>query len=208
MVIGGDFNLRPGSPGFQAISDLMKQHSLMDEISAVEVIQALTKSKRKAQSTCGFSPSALGQLAQSLALPLAHLFNLVLRTGRVPESWLETSVIFIHKKGPTSDPDNYRTIAIENPFLKAFYTVMTKRVSSFTEGAHLLPDSQFGFRKNKSTTTAASLLHEVVSGSLDTSQKIFAAFVDFKKCFDSVRRGKLFPKLLELGFPFRIIQIL
>jgi len=75
----------------------------------------------------------------------------------------------------------------------------------------LLPDFQFGFRKSRSTITAATVLYEAIYQRLTSkpkSSKTYVCFVDFAKCFDSVRRDLLFTKLQKLGFPTVLCELL
>jgi len=123
----------------------------------------------------------------------------------IPE-WLESKIFFIHKDGDKNDPSNYRTIAIQNAFLKVFSSIMTTRIYNYAEENDLFPTYQFGFRKNKSTTGAATLLYELANEKIKNKQKLYCCFVDFSKAFDTVDRSKLFVKLQNLGIPYKICK--
>ena len=88
---------------------------------------------------------------------------------------------------------------------------MARRISNFAENNKLFPDFQFGFRKSHSTVAAATLLFEAANSRLNAqpkSLKTFVCFIDFAKCFDSIRRDILFVKLQRLGFPPSLCSIL
>ena len=76
-------------------------------------------------------------------------------------------------------------------------SVCSSRLTGYAESAGILPDFQFGFRKNRSTFGAAALLHEAINSRLQRGEKTYAAFIDFSKCFDSIDRSKLFIKLYK-----------
>ena len=117
-------------------------------------------------------------------------------------------MFFLHKKGNKADPNNYRSINVQNPFLKCFSAILAKRLAAYSEERGLLNDFQFGFRARRSTFAAATLLNEIVNSRLKKGQKTFACFVDFKKAFDSVDRTLLFEKLQKLSIPYQFCKTL
>ena len=123
--------------------------------------------------------------------------------------WLQSSVFFIYKgKGCRSDPGNYWSICIQDPFAKVYSSILTKHISSFAETYDLLPNFQFVFRSKRSTTSAAALLHELAYTRLKKGKRTYVAYIDFAKAFDRVRRPLLFHKLQLLGIPSQFCQSL
>ena len=57
----------------------------------------------------------LRKCATSLCIPLCHIFDTSFKSNRLPEEWLNALVVTIHKKGSTSDPNNYRPIFLLLP---------------------------------------------------------------------------------------------
>ena len=114
---------------------------------------------------------------------------------------MKASVQFLHKKGSKEDPNNYRCICIQNAFLKVFGKLISKRINSFLESNNLIPQCQFGFRKDLSTLGALTILHELVTYNLEKKNKVYAAFIDLKKAFNSIQRSKLQEKMSRAGFP-------
>ena len=96
-------------------------------------------------------------------------------------------------------------------FSKSFYINIVKSNFKLRWNNNLLPDFQFGFRKSRSTVTAATVLYEAIYQRLRSkpkSSKTYVCFVDFAKCFDSVHRDILFIKLQKLGFPTVLCELL
>ena len=60
---------------------------------------------------------------------LARLFNSVFRSGRVPRDWLLGAITAIHKKGDTSNPNNYRGITVGHVLGKLFALMLNARLS-------------------------------------------------------------------------------
>ena len=193
---------------FSIADDDSNAHSLLSEISVQETLTALTKSKSKSQASSSYTSRDLNQFSLELAPLLTSIFNFSLETGTFPSQWLESVLIFLYKKGSRDDPNNYRTIALENPFLKVFSAILANRIQSYSEVNNLFPDFQFGFRKKYSTAGAATTLVEIVETRLYLKKRTYVGFVDFKKAFDLIDREKLYQKLIKMGFPVRICKLL
>ena len=183
-------------------------NSLIAPIELVEVQRVLSSFKSRAPALNGFSPRDLREVADLLSGPISQIFNCSLNSGKFPLNWLDSCLFFIYKKGDKSDCSNYRSISIENPFLKTFMAVISKRLYSFSENNNLLPRLQFGFRKKHSTSSAATLLFELAKDRLNNGRRLYSCFFDFKKAFDFVDRSLLFIKLQILGVPFPICNLL
>ena len=121
-------------------------------------------------------------------------------------------LFFIHKKDNTNDPNNYRSISIQNPILKCFTHIIAEKISKYAEDENLLPNYQFAYRKKRSTIGAVSLMTNSIDSRLNRekskSQRTYAAYIDFKKCFDSVNREKLFQCLIQKGILIQICKII
>ena len=186
-----------------------KASKLLDPISETEVFNCLNHQSSKALGFSDISPFNLKALAVELTPLLTRIFNHILidRT-QFPLQWLSTILFFLHKKGSFKDPGNYRSLAIEDPFLKAFTTILCSRLTDFSESNGLLPPFQFGFRRNMSTSSATNILKKCVENSFTNRKKVFACFVDYKKAFDLVNRQKLSTKLQHLGIPPEFCRII
>jgi hypothetical protein len=207
-------DLFSAAPGNNSITPMpgceVENHPLLEAFTLSEISDCLSKAKSKAGSSYAhgsLSPFSLKLLSPTMIPILQRVFNHSLATSTFPSSWLESTLFFLYKKGDHSVPSNYRTIAIENPFLKVFMLLVTKRMPFFAESEDLLPAFQFGFRPARSCLSAASLLHHIVSTRLSARKRTYAAFIDFSKAFDSVNRRILFTKLQLLGFPFRLCNL-
>jgi hypothetical protein len=197
-------------PNFQKIPTVLSEPSLnlLASFTPAEVSAALQHQRSKAAGYSGVSPSNLRELHPLLTPILTKLFNEFLQTKSFPKTWMSTLFFFLHKKGSFDDPNNYRSLAIEEPFLKVFMTAITLRLSTFAEENGLLPDFQFGFRKSLSTVSAISVLKQCVENAFRRRKRVYACFVDYKKAFDLVNRDKLFVKLQRMGIPSDFCQII
>ena len=202
--------------GFQAVPGCEDPcNPVIKPINCSEMSGILNRLRSKAKSANNHaSPYFLKLLCPTIVPLLCKVFNWSLTSGMFPNQWCESVLFFIHKKGPHSDPSNYRSICIENPFLKAFMSLLASRFSTFAEDNDLLPPTQFGFRRGLSCLTATSLLHNLVYTRLKNraakghDKATYACFVDFQKAFDSIDRSILLTKLQLMGFPTSICALL
>ena len=110
------------------------------------------------------------------------------------------SIIYpIHKTGPTSDLNNYKTIMVGHTFSKLYATTLHKGLSSFLEQKHLRAKGQAGFRPDHQTTDHIFTLWAIIKEARHRSSKVYSCFVDFRKAFDSILREDLFQRLREIG---------
>jgi len=174
-----------------------------------EVENAIHQQKSRAPSVSGFSPLNLKSIQSSISKPLSTIYSYFLESSSFFLEWQRSSVFFIYKgKGARDDPNNYRSICIQDPFAKVFSSILTKRLTTYAENNNLFPTFQFGFRSNRSTFAAAALLHEVVKARLINGKRTYVAYIDFHKAFDRVQRPLLFHKLELLSIPKRFCQTL
>ena len=127
-----------------------------------------------------------------------QLFNFVLNTGIVPEKWVEGMIMPIYKnKGDPLNPENYRPITLLSCLGKLFTSVLNDRLSNYLDENCILYKNQAGFRKEYSTSDHIFALHSIFELLKLKKKKLFCAFVDFSKAFDSVWRVGLWNKILE-----------
>ena len=136
-------------------------------------------------------------------------FNLILESGIIPTDWKIGVIIPIFKKkGSVEDPDNYRGITLLSCIGKLFTAVVNSRLNNFLEVNDLLGKEQAGFREGYSTLDHIFVLNAIVEMYLGKKKRIYAAFIDYKKAFDSIDRTALWSKLLHYGIEGKIYNII
>ena len=143
-------------------------------------------------------------------LPIyVRLFNLVLNTGIIPEKWVEGMIMPIYKnKGDPMNPENYRPITLLSCLGKLFTAVLNERLNKFLNYNSILLQNQAGFRKHYSTSDHIFVLHSIFELLKLKKKKLFCAFVDFSKAFDSVWRVGLWNKLLQTEINGKFFQVI
>jgi hypothetical protein len=159
--------------------------------------------KMKGNMGCGPDGHPSGfikKLAPHLSVPFCMLFNMCMLEGVLPEVWLEAIVNPLYKKGKKSDVANYRPISLTSVIAKIMERVIKDEMMAFLESDGLLSDSQHGFRGKRSTTTQLlQCLNQWCKAIDDDNYVVDAAYLDFKKAFDSVVHSKLLVKLKAYG---------
>ena len=138
---------------------------------------------------------------------LAKLFNLILDSGKYPDSWRKSFIILIFKSGDKTDLNNYRGISLQNGIAKLFSSVLNQRLTAYYE--NLFANQQFGFRGNHRTADSIFILKTLILKYVQTNKgKIFSCFVDLRKAFDSLWHNGLLYKLKQNGIGNRFYKVI
>ena len=130
---------------------------------------------------------------------LTHLINLILRKGTFPKNWKNAKVIPLYKGGDKSEVSNYRPISLLPLPSKTIEKVIHSRLTEFYTMHNVLTDNQDGFRKGRSTIDTIANFTDDISLNINKGECTIAAFVDFKKAFDTVNHDILIQKLKHTG---------
>jgi hypothetical protein len=87
----------------------------------------------------------------AIALPLAHIFNLSLNSGKFPSSLKQCRVIPIFKNGDSEECDNYRPTSLLSSISKVLEKIVAEKLIHHLTANDLLYQHQYGFLPNRST---------------------------------------------------------
>ena len=138
---------------------------------------------------------------------LLDLMNAIFCHATYPKQWAINYLKAIYKKGPKDDPDNYRGLAIGAAISKLYSMILLQRLESFITTRNILSVNQIGFRKEYRTADHIFVLKTLITKITRVkNKKLFAAFIDFKKAYDTVNRTLLLKRLSSIGVGCKLLQ--
>ena len=111
-------------------------------------------------------------------------------------------------KGDPLNPENYRPITLLSCLGKLFTSIINERLNLFLNENNILLENQAGFRKHYSTNDHIFVLYSLIEILKQQKKKLYCAFVDFAKAFDSVWRIGLWKKMLQNSINGKLFQVI
>lgn len=188
-------------------------HSVIDELpdippcndldtspSLEEVVAAINDMKpRKSPGPDGIPSELFTHGGTSIRIFLFEVISLIWKEALVPNSWKDAILITIYKnKGDKAVCGNSRGISLLGIAGKIFARILLKRLINKISEA-ILPDSQCGFRANRSTMDMIFAARQLLEKSREQHRSLYVAFIDLSKAFDSVDRELLWKILRKSG---------
>ena len=175
---------------------------LRKAISRDELEKAVSKlNKGKAPGHDTITAENLQKAGTKIFDLLAGLFNRIIHLEYTPQNFRTGTQIPLYK-GKNScalDPNNYRGITLLTSLNKVFEIVMWRRIEVWWEEENIISPLQGACKPGVSCMHSALALQETIAVNLDTSNKVFVAYFDVAKAFDSVWIDGLFYHLYEKG---------
>lgn len=134
-----------------------------------------------------------------LAPLVAEVLNGCFGLGEVPAEVNVSVITPVYKKGHPLDTGNYRPIAVTEPLMRLYASILNKRIVDFTEDKNLRAASQAGFRPGLSCTHHIFALQHMIDHAHLEKQPLYVCFLDLKGAYDNVPRPLLWEVLQRLG---------
>ena len=137
---------------------------------------------------------------------LHHVISLVWKSSDgCPQAWKDGLIIPLYKgKGPADLCDNFRGITLLSVPGKIYARLLQRRLLAFAE--RRVSETQNGFRPGRGCTDAIFTVRRLMEMSQDGGVQLWAAFIDFTKAYDSVRRDSLWSALRAMGAPRLFVE--
>ena len=133
-------------------------------------------------------------------------FNALFDRGVYPDAWTESIVLPLFKKGDVNNPNNYRGISLSDASSKIYSTVINNSLQKWVTDNDITGDFQAGFKKGFSTIDHMFTLLASVQKQFSMNRKLYVAFIDFEKAFDSINRNLLWPILIKNGIKGKLFK--
>ena len=140
---------------------------------------------------------------------IRKILNDIIKSGNYPNQWKENYIVPVHKSDKLDDPTNYRGIALANCLGKLLNKVLYDRIYSHLTKNNFWSPYQNGFMKNSRTEDNIFTLQTIIQKYVKKQKKkIYVAFIDLKKFFDTINRNILLYKLIKAGIVGNIYKII
>ena len=175
-------------------------------ISEKELSEAINKAKSgKSSGPDGILIEYIKYATDNVVKTLLEVMNKIFCHAIYPKKWSINYLRTIFKTGSQEDPDNYRGLAIGSAISKLYSIILLRRLESFIINKNILSPNQIGFRKGFRTADHIFVLKTLVTKITRQNKKLFTAFIDFKKAYDTVNRTILLERLSSIGIGHKLL---
>ena len=176
-----------------------------DFFTISELKEALSKTNLSAAGPDNIYYQFLAHLPDTCISILLEIFNQIWNSGTIPPTWKEATVVPIPKPNrDTSDPTNYRPIALTSCLCKTMERLVNSRLTWELESKNLLSKTQCGFRKQHSTLDHLVRLESFIREAFARKRQVLAVFFDLEKAYDTTWKHGILKDLHELNFRGRL----
>ena len=191
-----------------AVSPLPCMFELEDEPNMDELVAAIDRLPQgKAPGMDGIPAEVVQVAGEPFMENLHELLLKCWRDGEVPQDMRDAKIVTLYKnKGDKSDCNNYRGISLLSIVGKVFAKIVLNRLQKL--GDRVYPESQCGFRRNRSTVDMIFSLRQLQEKCREQQKPLYIAFIDLTKAFDLVSREGLFCILEKIGCPPKLLSII
>jgi hypothetical protein len=147
--------------------------------------------------------------SRALQVTARHVLTVInnhsaINGGRSPETWRQSVIVSIPKKGTSTSLENQRGISLMCSAAKLSNRMLLNRLRPAI--IERLSPLQAGFLPQRNTTQQLAAIRVVIDDCRKFKRNISIAFVDFKKAFDSISRAAIPQCLRDHGVPTMLIE--
>lgn len=180
------------------------------EVKNPTIKAAISRLKnKKAPGLDGCTNLVLKLLPEETISRIRIIFNAVLKLQYFPETWKKAKIILIPKAGKIhTNPANYRPIHLLKGISKLFERIFVEFLVEYMDENKVLPDFQFGFRREHSTTMQLLRVTKSIADSFNDKYLTSMVLMDMESAFDKVNHRILIHKLVEKGIPAYAVKLI
>ncbi|XP_076300562.1 uncharacterized protein LOC143218884 [Lasioglossum baleicum] len=120
--------------------------------------------------------------------------------------WKTSTIIPIPKVGKPKRASDYRPINMLPIYEKVVEIIVKKQVEAYLESNNIITEHQSGFRKSYSCETAIQTVIDEWKLFISERQIVGVIFVDLKRAFETIDRGRLLEKLYQYGITGTVLE--
>ena len=141
----------------------------------------------------------LKNAAKEISPFLTDIFDHSIKSGKLPDEWVEANVAPIFKKGDRHTASNYRPISLTCVCAKLLEHIICKSIMTHFTINNILTPLQHGFRAGHSCESQLLLTNADLVQNYEDKIQTDVIVLDFSKAFDVVPHKRLLHKLEHYG---------
>ena len=126
----------------------------------------------------------------------------------IPAVIKNVTILVIYKKGDLQNLNNYRGISLISHFGKLLERLMYNRLNQIAEKFNWIPETQNGFRKDRSTIDSIFISNIISSLCKENDLHINKIYIDLVKAYDKVNHNLLWLILTKRGVPSNFLNLI
>ena len=190
----------PNTPYQTYLKNKSQPSFFMEPTDPGEVQQIITSLKPKnSAGHDNISSKVLKYLKTSISIPISHIINKSLISGKVPQNLKLAKIIPIYKAKEKTSMNNYRPISLLPSVSKLLEKIVHYRLYKFLKKQNILYSRQYGFRPSHSTSDAVTTFVADIMTSLEDGKYSTAVLLDLSKAFDTIDHNILLRKMHFYG---------
>ena len=204
---------------YQRVTSRVREWSLSDDESAFledpfterEIEVAILKlNNGKTPEHDNITSEHVKYAGKSLISALCLILNACVQIEYIPRNFHKGVQVPLYKGKNTCplNTDNYCGITLLSTFNKLFEALVWERVQTWWFSTHATSVLQGAARKGFSCVHTALTLQETIAKQREGGKKVFIAYYDVSKAFDSVWTDGLFFQLHEIGIKGNLWRLL
>ena len=125
----------------------------------------------------------------SLLPVMLQIFHKIWSSKEIPVDWSAACIQLLPKSSKTSEPSEFRPIALTNTIGKIFFAVIAKRLENFMLSNNCIMHSQKGFKADTPGCLEHSFaMFQALLDAKHNQRQIVLAWLDLKNAHGSVRQ--------------------
>ena len=178
-------------------------------ITLTNIQETIKSFKNNTPGETQINKTILQHLPEKALAYIQILFNHAISMGYHPQKFKTAIIKFIPKANTNpTNPANYRPISLLEVTGKILEKIMNNRLRNFLEHNNKLPCTQHGFRSNRGTDTALTVINDTIAHHIERKHQTYLVLRDVSKAFDKVWHDGLQYKIAQLNLPDTITKYL
>ena len=117
---------------------------------------------------------------------LTKLFNTLFDKDVFPKNWTESVLLPLCNKGDVNNTNNYRGVFLNNVSSKLYSSIINSRLQEWVEVDNNKGEHQADFKRVFFTIGHIFTMLAIIQKQFANNRKLYVAFFDFEKAFDSI----------------------